>query len=352
MISTSSAPRLSDPLKESSTPLRLGERLLRAGILTEAEIESALIEQSQNQRRLGETLLMMGFLEEEELLPFMEEQLGVSAVRLRDGIIDPQAVRLLLKSKAETIKAIVLFKVRGMITVAMADPNNLQQIDEIERLTGYEVRPVFALETSLEGMLDRCYEANFSVDAVTADLDTDAVELQDEVIDIDLQSIESIAEGSPIISLVNYIIVHAVRQGASDIHIEPGQKHTLVRYRVDGQLREVLRPRKDFHPAIISRLKVMGKMDIAEHRMPQDGRMHILVEGRTIDFRISTLPTVIGEKIVLRILDRENLTFNLEELGVPNDQLKTIKQMISKPYGLVLVTGQPEVVKRPHFTRR
>lgn len=339
MITSAPELTLEDPLEAAAPPLRLGDRLLRAGILTEAEIESALLEQSNNNLRLGETLLMMGFLDEEELLPHMEQQLDVSAVRLRDGIIDPEAVRMLPKSKAEAIKAIVLFKVRETVTVAMADPNDLQQIDEIERLTGCVVRPVFALQLSLEAMLERCYEADFSVDAVTADLDADAIEIQEDMIDIDLQSIDSMTDGSPIVSLVNYIIVHAVRQGASDIHIEPGMKYTLVRYRVDGQLREVLRPRKDFHPAIVSRLKVMGKMDIAERRMPQDGRMHISVEGRTIDFRISTLPTVLGEKIVLRILDRENLTFNLEELGVPTDQLHTMKQMISKPYGLVLVTG-------------
>lgn len=322
-----------------STPLRLGERLVRAGLITEVEIESALSEQSNRNLRLGETLLSMGFVEEDELLPFLEEQFGIPVVRLRDGIIDPKFVKLLPRHKAEMLKAIILFNVRGTLTVAMAEPDNLQQIDELERLTGHEIRPVFALQTSLENLLSRCYEEDFAVDAVTADLDSDAIELQADFIDVDLQTIESVSEGSPIINLVNYMIVHAVRQGASDIHIEPGHKYTLVRYRVDGQLREVLRPRRDFHPAIISRLKVMGKMDIAEHREPQDGRMHVMVEGRTIDFRISTLPTVIGEKMVLRILDRQNLTFNLEELGVPTNLLANMKNMISRPHGLVLVTG-------------
>ena len=324
---------------QPAPPLRLGERLIQAGILTEAEVESALSEQSARQLKLGETLMLMGFVDEDELLPYLEEQMNLPSVRLRDGIIDPKAVRLLPKSKAESLNAIVLFKVRNKLTVAMGEPDNLQKIDEIERLTGFEVQPVFTLSTSIEKMLSRCYEADFAVDAVTADLDSDAIELQSDAIDIDLQTVESISDGSPIINLVNYMIIHAVRQGASDIHIEPGHKYTLVRYRVDGQLREVLRPRRDFHPAIVSRLKVMGKMDIAEHREPQDGRMHILVEGRDIDFRISTLPTVIGEKIVLRILDRQNITFDLEQLGVPVNTLTQIKQMISKPYGLVLVTG-------------
>lgn len=257
MIAITPEISIKEQLDASAPPMRLGDRLVRAGILEEADIESALVEQTQKHLRLGETLLLMGFLEEDDLLPIMEEQLSVNAVRLRDGIIDPQVVNLIPKAIAESMIAIALFKVRSTLTVAMADPNNLQQIDEIERLTNCEVRPVFALQTSLEETLSRCYEANFSVDAVSAELDNDAIEIQNDTIDIDLQSIESISEGSPIVSLVNYIIVHAVRQGASDIHIEPGLKYTLVRYRVDGQLREVLRPRKDFHPAIVSRMKVM-----------------------------------------------------------------------------------------------
>jgi len=339
MISTTTKNTQKNDSTSEAPPLRLGERLVRAGIITEVEIESALSEQSTRKLRLGETLLAMGFVEEEELLPFLEEQFGYPAVRLRDGIIDPKVVKLLPRQKAEMLQSIALFKVRDVLTVAMAEPDNLQQIDELERITGYEIRPVFALQTSIEGMLSRCYEDDFSVDAVTADLDNDSIELQSESIDLDLQNIESVSEGSPIINLVNYMIVHAVRQGASDIHIEPSHKYTMVRFRVDGQLREVLRPRRDFHPAIISRVKVMGKMDIAEHREPQDGRMHVMVEGRTIDLRISSLPTVLGEKMVLRVLDRQNITFNLEELGVPNDLLSQVKNMINKPYGLVLVTG-------------
>ncbi|MFN0195853.1 MAG: GspE/PulE family protein [Planctomycetaceae bacterium] len=319
--------------------MKLGEQLINAGLLTANEVESALSEQSSQKQRLGETLLQMGFIDEDELLPFMEQQLGIPAIRLRDGVIDPKVVKLLPRTKAESLQSIALFLVRDRLTVAMADPQNLQYIDEIERITGFEVNPVLALQSSITNMLSRCYQDDFSVDAVTADLCSESIELKQDMIDLDLQTIDSLVDGSPIVNLVNYMIVHAVRQGASDIHIEPGTKSSVIRFRVDGQLREMLNPLREFHPAIVSRLKVMGRMDIAERRIPQDGRIHLQVEGRPIDLRISSLPTVLGEKMVLRVLDRQNVTFNLDQLGVPPHQLSAIKKMIARPHGLILVTG-------------
>ncbi len=221
----------------------------------------------------------------------------------------------------------------------MTQPQNLRRLDELERITGYRIRPVLALRSSIQEILRRAYDDDFAVDAVTADMDREAVELQADAIHVELDSVESMVDGSPIVNLVNYMIVHAVRQGASDIYIEPGHKHSTVRFRVDGQLREVLRPRKDYHAALVSRVKVMAKLDIAEHRAPQDGRIHVFVESREIDLRVSTLPTVQGEKVVMRVLDRRNVTFNLDELGLPGNQLDTMKQMLTKPYGLLLVTG-------------
>ena len=320
-----------------STPL--GERLLQAGLLKADELEAALAEQSARQLRLGECLEQLGFIDEDQLLPFLGEQLQVPAVRLRDGIIDPATVRTIPRPTAELFSALALFNVRGTLTVAMAEPQNLRQLDELERITQLSVRPVLALRSAIEKILPRCYEDDFSVDAVTADIDRDAVSVHSDAIHVDLQNLQELSEGSPVITLVNYMIVHAVRQGASDIHIEPGHRHSVARFRVDGQLREVLRPRRDYHPAIISRVKVMARMDIAEQRIPQDGRIHVIVEGREIDLRVSTLPTVLGEKVVLRVLDRQNVTFNLEQLGVPAEQRAQIKQMLSKPYGLLLVTG-------------
>ena len=314
----------------------LGQQLVGAELITPQQLDQALAEGSQKGLRLGETLVEMGMVQEDTILPFIESHLGVPATRLRDGMIDPIAVRLLPRRIAEQLDAIALFKVRGTLCVAMADPQNLEHLDEIERITGLKVRPVFAFRSSIQRTLPRCYEEGFEVDTVTADLDESAVQLQADAADVDLTNVESMVDGSPIINLVNYLLVQAIRAGASDIHIEPSRKFSIVRFRVDGQMYEALRPRRDMHPALVSRIKVMGKMDIAEHNRPQDGRFQVTVEGREVDFRISTLPTVLGEKIVLRILDKENLTFNLDLLGFPPDMLKQLKQLLAKPYGLLL----------------
>jgi type IV pilus assembly protein PilB len=321
------------------TPAPLGERLVSAGIITPQELQAGLNEHLVRRTRLGEALLELGFVEEEELLPFLGETMEMPTVRLREGLLDPVAVQLIPKSIATRYMALAMFRVRGVLTVAMVEPQNLQQIDEIERITGLRVRPVLVLRSSLERLIGRAYEDDYAVDAVTADMTTDSVEVTAETIDIDHQKIEALTEGSPVVNLVNYLIMHAVRQGASDIHIEPGHKFTAVRYRVDGMLREVLRPRRDLHPSIISRLKVMGRLDIAEHRIPQDGRIHVIAEGREIDLRLSTLPTVLGEKAVLRVLDRQSITFNLEELGVPPRVLADLRHTLARPHGLLLVTG-------------
>jgi type IV pilus assembly protein PilB len=299
------APARSDA---TARPLRaaLGQQLVGADIITPEQLELALAEGSQKGMRLGEALVEMGMVQEDAILPFIESHLGVPAVRLRDGMIDPVAVRLLPRRVAEAIDSIALFKVRGTLSVAMADPQNLEQLDEIERATGLKVRPVFAFRSSAE---------------------------------VDLTNVESMVDGSPIINLVNYLLVQAIRAGASDIHVEPSRKFSVVRFRVDGQMYEALRPRRDMHPALVSRVKVMAKMDIAEHNRPQDGRFQVTVEGREVDFRVSTLPTVLGEKIVMRILDKENLTFNLDHLGFPPEPLKQLKGLLAKPYGLMLVTG-------------
>ncbi len=324
---------------ETAAPMPLGDQLVRAGILTSNELEAALREQSVKKLRMGETLVELGFVEEDQLLPFVERQLGTPSVRLRDGVVDPQVLPLIPRQTAESLNALPLFKVRETLFVAMAEPDNLQLLDELERISRFRVTPILCLKSAIARMLPRCYEENFEVDSVTADIEQGAVELNSEAMHIDLQEVRSMADGSPIVNLVNYIIVHAVRQRASDVHIEPGRKHTIIRFRIDGQLREVLRPRRDFHAAIASRLKVMAKMDVAEQRVPQDGGLHVVADKNEIDLRISTLPTVLGEKVVLRVLDRRNITFNLDELGIPHRLLNPMKQMLARPYGLMLVTG-------------
>ncbi len=338
------SPGAGSPAHKAETPPRtlrasLGQQLVGADIITPEQLDQALAAGSQKGLRLGEVLVEMGMVQEDAILPFIEGHLGVAAVRLRDGMIDPIAVRLLPRRVAERLDAIALFRVRGTLSVAMADPQNLEQLDEIERITSLKVRPVFAFRSSIQRTLPRCYEEGFEVDTVTADMDETSVQLQADAAEVDLTNVESMVDGSPIINLVNYLLVQAIRAGASDIHIEPSRKFSVVRFRVDGQMYEALRPRRDMHPALVSRIKVMGKMDIAEHNRPQDGRFQVTVEGREVDFRVSTLPTVLGEKIVMRILDKENLTFSLDLLGVPPDMLKKLKLLLAKPYGLLLVTG-------------
>lgn len=324
---------------EPKPRLRLGERLIEAGLLSEEELNSALQQQTEKKRFLGELLVELGLINEADLLPYLGEQMNCPTVKLREGVIDPETVQLLPREIAARLNVLVLFRVHNELTVAMANPQDLPAIDELEQITNCSIRPVLALQSQIEDLLPQCYEEGFSVDDVTADMDRDAVTVHDDAFDLDAGGLDQLSEGSPIISLVNYIILQAVRSGASDIHIEPGMNHSIVRFRVDGQLREVLKPRKDFHPAIVSRVKVMGKMDIAEHRAPQDGRIHVIVEKREIDLRASTLPTVLGEKVVLRVLDRANVTFDLDKLGMQPHLLGQVKRMLNKPWGLILVTG-------------
>lgn len=317
----------------------LGQQLIGANLLKPEDLEQALAEQQDSNQPLGETLLEMGAVSEEQLLPYIEAQLGVPAARLREGLLDPAAVRLLPRELAERLHALALFCVRDTLVVAMHDPFDLDQVDTIEHLTKMNVRPVFAFRTAIERMLKRGYEDDFQVDAVTADMEDDAVELQTDITGVDIASVQDLVEGSPVINLVNYLILQSIRKGASDIHVEPSRNFGVVRFRIDGQLVEMLRPRRDIYPAIVSRIKVMAKLDIAEQRAPQDGRCQVIVDGKEVDLRISTLPTVMGEKVVLRVLDKGRLTFNLDQLGIPIEMLPTIKTLLGRPYGLFLVTG-------------
>lgn len=320
-------------------PLRLGQRLLGEDLVSAEDLSRALEIQAKRGQKLGETILEMGVATEDELLPHVAAQLGLPALRLREGLIDPQVVHTLDREFCERHGVLALFKVRGVLTVALDDPHDLDRLDSVERKTGLRVSPIFAFGASIERMIRRAYEDDFQVDSVTADMDESAVELQDDLTEVDLTAVQDMVGGSPVVNLVNYLILQAIRRGASDIHIEPGRKAGIVRFRIDGQLVEMIRPRRDIYPAVVSRIKVMAKLDIAEQRKPQDGRCQVVVDSKEVDLRVSTLPTVIGEKVVLRVLDKQRLTFNLDELGIPGQQLGEVKQMLARPYGLVLVTG-------------
>ncbi|MCG8450843.1 MAG: Flp pilus assembly complex ATPase component TadA [Pirellulales bacterium] len=327
------------PIEREASTGPLGQRLLGADLIGQEDLKAALQHQSEKGQKLGESMLELGLATEEQLLPFIEAQLGVPGVKLREGLLDPLAVQLLPQEFAEAHGVLALFRVHQRLVVATDDPNDLDKIDRIEHLTGLDVIPVFAFLASIKRIQQRAYEEDFRVDAVTADLDDSAVELQVDAQDMDVASVHDLVDGSPIINLVNYLVLQAIRKQASDIHIEPSRKFGTVRFRIDGQLVEMLRPRRDIFPAIISRIKVMAKLDIAEQRVPQDGRCQVVADGKEVDLRISTLPTVLGEKVVIRVLDKQRLTFNLDQLGLPPDTLSITKDLLKKPYGLFLVTG-------------
>ena len=217
----------------------LGQRMIEAGLLKAEELETALSHQDAQGKRLGELVAELGLVDETRLLPLLGDQLGVPGVRLREGLIDPLVVSLIPRVVAEKLSVLPLVCVNNELTVAMADPDDLDAIDSLRRISGKRIRPVFALGSSINRLITRCYEDNFSVDAVTADMDVESIEVNSTSIDLDLTKDMLLAEGSPVINLVNYAIIQAVRQGVSDIHIEPGAKHTSVRFRIDGELREV-----------------------------------------------------------------------------------------------------------------
>ena len=323
----------------SADNLPLGEQLVRAGLISDDDLTIALGKQKDKNARLGEILIELGFVEDVQLMPFLERSLKVKGLRLRDGLVDPEAVHLVPRSVAEALVVLPLCRVHNTLTVVMAEPGNLQQRDELARITGLNIRPVYGLPMDIRRMIERCHRDDFEVDEVTADMDDEAIELASNPVNLELTDLSSLAEGSPIINLVNYIILNAVRRNASDIHIEQGERRSIVRYRIDGQLHEILSPRQDFHPAIVSRVKVMARMDIAEHRTPLDGRMTVRIDQRKVDLRVSTLPTVLGENVVMRLLDRQSISFDLGKLGMPDDTLNTMKQLLRMPHGLLLVTG-------------
>lgn len=327
------------PTRAAQKSLPLGQRLVRAGLIDNSQLERALELQGNRGMRLGEALVTLGLITEADLLPLIGHQLDFPWVRLREGLVDPQVVRVVPRGIAEQFGCLALFRVHSELTVAMAEPQNLEIVDLLAESTGLNIRPVLSLRSSIERLLPRCYEDDFRLDHLTADVDDTAIELKSDEVFFDTESIQVIADGSPVINLVNYLIVQAVRQGASDIHIEPSHRTSMIRFRVDGQLREILKPRKDLHPAVVSRIKVMAKLDIAEQRKSQDGRLHVRVDDREVDLRVSSLPTVLGEKIVMRVLDRSSVTFDLARLGLPEDQLGRVNRILHRPHGLVLVTG-------------
>ncbi len=320
---------------------RVGDALIEDGAITQAQLDRALAEQRTGSRRLGELLVDQGTINSATLVRALGRTLGVKGCQLRHGLVDPALLKLLPEEEWTRLCAIPMFNVKGTLTVAMAEPQSLPSIDRLRQMTGLKVRAVLALEANIVEYIKKYSGGNVDVDAFLTSLSDSNVEVIDreQVDERQSTDLDRMIQGSPIVNLVNVTFLQAVRDKASDIHIEPDKRGTRIRYRIDGVLRDLMKPPPGLHAAIASRVKVIGKMDIAEKRMPQEGRVRIVAEGREIDLRVSSIPTLLGEKIVVRVLDKSNLRVRMEELGFRPKALEALKRSLEQSHGLCLVTG-------------
>jgi type IV pilus assembly protein PilB len=358
--------------------VRIGELLLKEKRITPAQLQEALNYQKTNGGKLGYNLVHLGFVKDEEITALLSKQYGVPSINLTQFEVDAAVIKLIPAETANKYQIVPLSRSGATLTIAMTDPTNVFAMDDIKFMTGYNVEPVVASETAVAEAIKRYYpstppprpvvekkvekkkalaqqEANLTsaatLEMVTkaleetsaAVLEDDDVELLEEMEQIDVASLERQGGEAPVIRLVNLMLMSGIQKGASDIHIEPYEKEFRVRFRIDGILYNVMAPPMKFRDAITSRIKIMSKLDIAEKRLPQDGRIKIrfAVEGATkeIDFRVSCLPTLFGEKIVLRLLDKDKLMLDMTKLGFEAVSLKKLETAIGKPWGMVLVTG-------------
>ncbi len=327
---------------------RIGDLLVQADKITPDQLEQALAAQQGEGGRLGTQLVKLGFIADEDLVEFLSQRYGVPAINLGDVEVDESIIKIIPPDVARKYTIIPVSKAGAKLTIAMVDPTNVFAMDDIKFMTGYNVEPVVASDTALRGAIDEYYGSTHSIELkkVMEDLsDADAGDLEvlEDEEDIDLAELEQQSEEAPVVRLVNIILTDAIKRGASDIHIEPYEKEYRVRYRIDGLLYEMMRPPMKLKEAITSRVKIMAKLDIAEKRLPQDGRIKIKTRladrVKDLDYRVSVLPTIFGEKIVLRLLDKDNLMLDMTKLGFEPDSLRRFEQAIFRPYGMVLVTG-------------
>jgi type IV pilus assembly protein PilB len=320
----------------------VGDVLLEQGLISEQQLDQALKYQSRqgHKKLIGEVLVEMGFVTDEQVMATLAETYGVPFARISAKLVDPNVVELLSREFLEQHHVLPLFLVENKLTLAVCEPTNVFLIEEVERMTGHHVQVVAATPKDIENTL-QAYVPNanlFVIDEIVDDIDEDELSLV-EGQPVDVSDLENSASESPVIKLVDYLIYQAVKDDASDIHLEPGDGELRVRYRVDGQLYGKMQPPYRLLPAIVSRFKIMAGLDISERRLPQDGGMAVLVDKRQIDLRVSTMPGRFGEKVVVRIIDTRNATTRLERLGFSYEMLETYRQLVHQPNGVVLVTG-------------
>ena len=320
---------------------RIGEALIEQGAVTQEQLALALKRQQVSGAKLGQVLIEEGVINNTTLVQALARCLGVRGCHLRHGLIDPALIELIGDDECERLSVIPMFRVHDTLTVAMSEPQSLPTIDRLKQTTGCKIRPVLAINSNIQEYVKKYAGGDASVDAFLASLSESDVEVveREKVDEGPITDLDRMIDGSPVVNLINVALLTAIKDGASDIHVEPEHKGTRVRYRVDGVLRNLMKPPVGMHAAIVSRVKVIAKMDIAEKRLPQEGRIRIIAEGREIDLRVSSLPTLLGEKLVIRVLDKANLRVRLEDLGFRLEALLAFKRMLHKPHGLVLVTG-------------
>src|ERR1035437_5495925 len=325
---------------------RIGDLLVREGLISKDQLDKALQEQRQNGTRVGYNLVKLGFIQEIELTKHLARQYKMPAVDLSKFEVDPKIVKLIPADLA--IKNLVLPLKRDgrTLTVAMADPTNFAGIDDLKFITRYDIFPVIAGEFTLRNALEKIYEsADVQISALLKDIAGMGTEEDLEVVDtqkeeeVNATALAAQMDAAPVVKLINALLTDAVKRGASDIHFECFEHDLRVRYRIDGALEEIMKPPKKMQAALISRFKIMSQLNIAERRVPQDGRIKLKMGKKVVDYRVSTLQTLFGEKVVLRILDQGNLTLDLEKFGLEPRAERELMEAISNPYGIVLVTG-------------
>jgi len=327
---------------------RLGDLLVKEKVITQEQLEAALKTQKETNARLGSVLVKLGYMSDDDVTNFLSRQYGVPAINLAYFEVDASVVKLIPQETAKRYQILPLSRVGASLTIAMVDPTNVFAMDDIKFMTGFNIEPVVASESAIMEGIEKAYGSTQQEDMEkvmqsVADMGEADVELQAEEEQLALSELEKSADEAPIVKLVNLILTDAVKRGASDIHIEPYEKEYRVRFRIDGMLQSIMNPPYKLKDAITSRIKIMAKLDISEKRLPQDGRimlkMSIGGKKKQLDYRVSVLPTLWGEKIVMRLLDKENLRLDMTKLGFEQESLTKFERAILKPFGMVLVTG-------------
>ena len=323
---------------------RLLELLVKENLLTAEHAQKATAEQRRTNERLGSILKRLGYLGEEDLLDFLSRKYGIPVINLQRVEVTEEIIRLVRKEIVQKYQVFPVRKVGNTLTLALSDPTVVLAIDDVQFATGLHVIPVLASETAIKDAIDKNYvDSAAKLDEILKteqQVGADALELVDRSAQkVDISELGEEAGEAPVIRFVNLILADAIRKRASDIHLEPYEKVFRVRYRIDGVLHDVMAPPKQMEAAILSRVKIMANLDIAERRLPQDGRISVKFSNKEVDLRVSSLPTIFGEKIVLRILDKSGVVLDLQRLGFEEDDLERFRKIIQTPYGMILVTG-------------